>query len=414
VVFINVSPAVGNANVWKSTNGGLVWSAPENALVGSIWSTFAFPGDLVTVGGAQGCSISTYGGASYSVVASNLGLNAASAYSCFPDADFANNTTLYAFDLTVGTGVYRINAFTGTQWENMLGPGGPWPAATAIFGGGQSSGALYAMTNSTAAALTGCARTLNPLGTPGTLELFWDTLNAPDLVLPPTAGLLPTATTYGLIGVAGNTVYAGEVVGGVPAVWAYGDYLAIATTLLTPAAGAVLPLDPATGWSAPFTFSWEPVGSSTGLVNNYIIAVWQKAGGITSATYYLAATAAGMALPNAPAIYSPNVLTFPGAAAILGGFAAPAGTEWEWTIVPWNEVGGDNVTGAMAAPSGFSIEAGVPQIEMTPPLEVPEVTVEVPVPADEVISPAWIWAVVIIGALLVIAVLILIWRTRRV
>jgi len=206
-------------------------------------------------------------------------------------------------------------------------------------------------------------------------------------------------------------VYAGEVVGVTPALWAYGDYLAVATTLISPAAGAVIPVDPATGWNMPFNFSWEPVGSSTGLVNNYVIAIWQKAGGITSATYYLAAGAAGMPLPNAPAVYSLNTLTFPAAAA--APFGAPAGTEWEWTIVPWNEVGGDNVTGAMAAPSGFSIEAGLPQIEMTPPLEAPEVTVEVPVPADEVISPAWIWAVVIIGAILVIAVIALIFTTRR-
>jgi hypothetical protein len=44
--------------------------------------------------------------------------------------------------------------------------------------------------------------------------------------------------------------------------------------------------------------------------------------------------------------------------------------------------------------------------EPTPPVEIP------PQPAD--ISPAWIWAVVIIGAVLVIAVIVLIVTTRRV
>ena len=50
-------------NVYKSVNGGLVWSAAVNALSNNLWTVFGFPGDLVLAGGTGACSISTDGGA---------------------------------------------------------------------------------------------------------------------------------------------------------------------------------------------------------------------------------------------------------------------------------------------------------------------------------------------------------------
>jgi hypothetical protein len=62
----------------------------------------------------------------------------------------------------------------------------------------------------------------------------------------------------------------------------------------------------------------------------------------------------------------------------------------------------------------------VPAPEPTPPVEIKEVPAPVinipptpPAPAPQMITPAYIWAVIIIGAILVIAVIVLIVRTRR-
>jgi hypothetical protein len=52
-----------------------------------------------------------------------------------------------------------------------------------------------------------------------------------------------------------------------------------------------------------------------------------------------------------------------------------------------------------------------PQITVTTPAPPPAVTYQPP--AEEKIAPAYIWAIIIIGAVLVIAVIVLIVRTRR-
>jgi hypothetical protein len=52
-----------------------------------------------------------------------------------------------------------------------------------------------------------------------------------------------------------------------------------------------------------------------------------------------------------------------------------------------------------------------PVIEIQAPPPTPEITLQPP--AEEVIAPAYIWAIIIIGAVLVIAVIVLIVRTRR-
>jgi hypothetical protein len=61
------------------------------------------------------------------------------------------------------------------------------------------------------------------------------------------------------------------------------------------------------------------------------------------------------------------------------------------------------------APTSSVQSIGAFRTMISPEEEIPPVVVEQPV-----ISPAWIWAVAIIGALLVIAVIVLIMRTRRV
>jgi hypothetical protein len=96
------------------------------------------------------------------------------------------------------------------------------------------------------------------------------------------------------------------------------------------------------------------------------------------------------------------------------------GTTYYWRIrvaTPirsgWSEVRSFTVEEATVTPP-VVIEDRPPD-EIT--VEVPDVIVNVPptveVPAAQTITPAWIYVIIVIGAILVIAVIILIVRTRR-
>lgn len=84
---------------------------------------------------------------------------------------------------------------------------------------------------------------------------------------------------------------------------------------------------------------------------------------------------------------------------------------------PWSDTWSFTIEEAEAPPP-VTVEE-VPPPEVTVELPPPEVKVEVPPlvevpPAPAPIAPAYIWAIIIIGAILVIALIVLIVRTRRV
>jgi len=80
----------------------------------------------------------------------------------------------------------------------------------------------------------------------------------------------------------------------------------------------------------------------------------------------------------------------------------------------WSTVANFMVAKAAAAPTPPVVieqtPAPVINIPAAPPAQVIEIP---PAPAVEKIAPAYIWAIIIIGAVLVIAVIVLIVRTRR-
>jgi len=80
-------------------------------------------------------------------------------------------------------------------------------------------------------------------------------------------------------------------------------------------------------------------------------------------------------------------------------------------------VRGISATGSSDWSAGVGFTTMAEPVEALPPVVVeeyqpPDIIVEVP-PAPAPVSPGWIWAIVIISAVLVIAVIVLIVRTRR-
>ncbi|MDD5127603.1 MAG: hypothetical protein PHR43_05885, partial [Dehalococcoidales bacterium] len=101
-----------------------------------------------------------------------------------------------------------------------------------------------------------------------------------------------------------------------------------------------------------------------------------------------------------------------------------AGTTYYWAVKATKPVAGAfsavaNFTVAVApeattaAPPVVITQVPAPTIVLTqPPVTTTNIVIPQPTPAPQ-IAPAYIWAVIIIGAILVIAVIVLIVRTRR-
>ncbi|GEM_PF-4614385 len=460
-------------NVFKSTNGGSVWSSARPAFVGNIFSVIPAPGGDVLVGGtAGGASISTDGGETFAQLPP--GLTPTGNYVVIPDEGYAENGFIYAGDITgSNNGIFRLQVGVEFLWESIANPNA---TLDAIVGMGMSNGALYGM-----GAANGCDRTLAPHLAVGDLVPTWGTMDQ------------PAAPAVNFFDVAQNKCYASD---NTVNLFAYNDYYATsATTISTPASGAVITVDPVTGRASTLPFSWSAVGTGTGLATNYMFAIYEKAQGFPGA---IMAPTAAMPVPSVP-----SNAVYPGAALAPDiNYTFLGGVEYGIQIMAINQVSTDLIGSAWSDPVFISIEAssgvitpphagpiwtspqggdqgvkpdcalswapmsGVTEYELivatdaaltspvagTPvtlatsafgPVELeydtdyyaavrataptssvqsivafrtsispeelaPPVIVETPT-----ISPAWIWAVVIIGAILVIAVVALIFSTRR-
>jgi len=109
------------------------------------------------------------------------------------------------------------------------------------------------------------------------------------------------------------------------------------------------------------------------------------------------------------------------AAGIMPAVTLDRGSTYFWrvrAIEPieggWSTVANFIVAMEAAAPTPPVVIETVPAPQINIPAAPPATVVEIPpAPAVEKIAPAYIWAIIIIGAVLVIAVIVLIVRTRR-
>jgi len=371
--------AAANAtNVYKSTNGGAVWGSPIPANVGRIVSVVPIGNDVL-VGGAGLASRSTDGGASYALLP--LGLNAAGFYLVIPDSTYMTSKIIYAFGVQVlGTdfGVYRVNADTGTLWENILAP-----TNLGRISAGQSNGVLYAPYQG--GVVAGCDRAINPLDPVGTV--VWGTMDQP-------AGAVPTAMNRFAMGA--NKVYGGEIVAGVPILWAYNDYMATRkTTINSPAGGATISVNPITGTANPLIVSWNAIGTSTGLARNYTFLIYETAQGSGAGVFINTNPLAGPWLLG-PQLTSPRNTIMP-YTSLSGGILAPAAPDILYTFVPGvqysvmiranDELSGDLIVSQWSDPVTFTIAAA--SYTVGPTLQAPILG-----GTDVPVKPGFTWAAI--------------------
>jgi hypothetical protein len=164
---------------------------------------------------------------------------------------------------------------------------------------------------------------------------------------------------------------------------------AIVPTVSSPEIGAVVNnVSPA--------FSWSPIGGAT----SYKFELSTNAA-FVSTVYDAEVLSAGAQLPS--------VMTLERGKQYFWRVKALAPSEGEWSTVANFVVAEEEAP----APPPVVIEqtpAPVINIPAAPPAQ--QIVIPAPEPA-KVISPAYIWAIIIIGAVLVIAVIVLIVRTRR-
>jgi len=165
--------------------------------------------------------------------------------------------------------------------------------------------------------------------------------------------------------------------------------------------------------SESFDVESPELGSTMGLTN--IPFSWDALSGATSYAFVLSANAD----LSSPVTSQPNLSI---TAYNYTGTLTAGAYYWQATAYRNNEIIGKSVTGTFiaaapvvavatsaAAPITITSQAA-PTITIT---QAAPTTITIPQPAVEQITPAWIWGIVGIGAILIIVVIVLIVRTRR-
>jgi len=223
-----------------------------------------------------------------------------------------------------------------------------------------------------------------------------------------TASVLAGPFTNGIEYAPGSTYYWKVRVNGVNSVtpatgnnW-YSQYSEVRDFSIQPGVALVTkPLSPINGAaniSALPSFSWEPIS------------------GTTEYTFVLSKT---------PDLKNPVVNAKVAGTAYAVTTALDPGTTYFWAVTPTAPVAGgqSSIANFTTAPKATVAPTSAPPVTITvvpaptftipAPAPAPTIIIPTPAPPPAQIAPGYIWAIIIIGAVLVIAVIVLIVRTRR-
>jgi hypothetical protein len=404
--------AVNAANsVSKTTNKGFTWGdSKSTSLSGGdvIYSITTLAKDKLIVGGNAGyVSYSVDGNANWTNISTMLNV-------AFPVV--ATALTLDTGDFiyagtTGNTLVERWEIGTSTSWRNLTSV--PLGTAPVTVGIGLSEGALYVLT-SDGATDSSIARTLDPTA----LNPTWSDTGATALDQPtniaPSALRLSKGSTqlwlYNNVGTQDCRVYTDS----------------LNTVKLVVTAPATIKTNPASGIPYSVDFSWARPHAATTVATTYTLTVADNEGfngPIVNGVNVVVASVGGTPAANVVTGAMPGVKYYYRMRVAVDG---PLHSNWSatgsFTVTPLENIPMQvvNPTPPVTIPPAPApiINLPAPVINLPAPTTItippaPIITIP-PAPAPPApVAPAYIWAVVIIGAILVIAVIILIVRTRR-
>ncbi|MCL0057722.1 WD40 repeat domain-containing protein [Dehalococcoidales bacterium] len=371
--------------VSKTTNAGFIWGTPVATGLTDGATIINLGVDNLIVGGGpteSSVAYSTDGGATWTEIGPlEVDGNVQVIASGLADGDF-----IYAASSGVGTHVERWQIGVSTDWESIH----DGVAGYGVYGIGLHDGVLYVIatdaTNDTIKSKL--FRTLDPTAD----NVAWSTVTEADEAF----NVAPQALRI----TAGPKLWAIDTQPTPDELWSYTDTLTeVGPTLLAPAPGAETPIHPVTGRAFDVTFSWERLSEATAY--DLKIALDE---GFTQVIRYeesLDSTAEEVIVILGPHTKGPVT---------EATLEYMPGTTYYWKVrvasdgpiySPWSETRSFTVAAIEPPPPPVVVE------------EVPPPVIEVPPPVIEYITPAYIWAIIVIGAILVIAVLVLIVRTRR-
>ena len=386
--------AIDSAGCSLSTNSAASWGTlkPLDGIAGfSI--TLAPNGDIL-VGGSDGkVAFSTDGGSTFTATENLVGATSGNVR-IVADADYADNNIIYAS--VTGLSLYRA---TATKTTTFTGRGPTLDTGHEILGLAAAEGLIYVLSaNSTAGSKLW--RNMADLATADTASLaLWSGRSTTNEYL---------ATPQALKVSDGPKFWAVDTTN--DDLDSITDPIAIVgPTLKAPTEKIKIPVNPLTGRAYTITFAFERYPSKyvTGL--QIQIATDDNFDGVvTDETVTVSKDSTAVTI---------------GPFATLAAEYMPGYTYW-WKVrtavdgpmlSPWSEVRSFTVEEIVIEPP---IEVIIPPAPPAPDItvEVPDVVVQLPpaVPAEPAIPTYMLWLIIGIGAVLIIALVVLIVRTRRV
>jgi len=376
--------------VAKSTNAGFTW-APTDGKATTLSSGFMIASagaGKVVVGSNDGyVAFSTDSGDTWTKIIKQVA-DGVSAPVVLTATDLASGGFIYASLQNSNTGIYRWPFGTSdTPWDIIKSS---TAASYKAYGIATGSGALYVATANGSDSTV--YRALSP-SIPKDL-VSWSTMST---------GAVFNTTPQSLRASSGSIKLWAVNTEGTDTLYSFLDTLVgVSPTLVAPADNYTDPMNLINGYPSNIVFSWNKPSDE---VSNYDI--W-----IATDTKFddtiLKTTQGGPA---------------PVTSISVSGTSFNQEQTYYWRV---RVASNGPILSAWSTPRAFYIEAATPTppvtINTTPPPNItitpPDVIVNVPplveVPAPPApITPAWIYIIIVIGAVLLIAVIILIVRTRR-
>jgi hypothetical protein len=386
----------------KTSNAGASWGTAKalGLTSGNVNMISIAPnGDLI-VGSTGGyVAWSKDGGSTWEVSEKQVG-GVTGNVQVVADGDYENNGYIFASTDNTSTGhegIYRASTETDTSFSSTYGH--LLSADQVITGMAVHSGVLYAVwTDGSSSYLERC---MNPTADVPYYSVEKGSSGEVFNVGPQSVKVSDGIKLWAICSVSPQQLYS------------LTDLLVEAVpTLEAPADGATVPVNPADGRAYNVTFSWNRPEGTSDKVSEMNVRIYDSAG---AKVYDEDISAA--------ATTTTKVIGPKGATGYVCEFMP--GETYTWKV----RVSSDGPFYSNYSESRtFTVEEIA---EEQPPVQVtetpaPEITVEVPEvvvnipptpPAVEVgapITPGWIYAIIAVGAILVIAVIVLIVRTRRV
>jgi len=403
--------------VSKSTNRGFVWDSKKSSkLTGGSSMITSLGEDKLVAGSLDGrVAYSTDGNSSWTKLSSD---------------GFSDTGIVQATATGLDDGDFVIAGADDDIYAWELGSDDEWGAITDaeiptgydVSGIGIWEGSLYAVADNSTGVNSIMLRTLTPTSDDPT----WSTATLGTELL----SVSPTALRASVSGDV-TRLWAIDTTSGDMGLFSYKDSLAVTpVTMKSPTDGSVIPFNPVSGDSSQIVFTWVTPSDK---VTDYDFEIATD----TAFDEILISDSVAKSSGTWDSGTIISKIVGPGAASPFNVAFMPE-TTYYWRVrvdaagpvrSAWSETRSFTTGGLPEAQAPVIIEQGPAPVISVPAfpeivLQPPEIVLPAPVAAPEIVIPAapaptpavpsWaIYAIIIIGAVLVIALIVLIMRTRR-